>query len=91
MFVGIGGLRRIGAGRRDDESVVGMNEPGLINGVIAGAGPPGGVASRRSVALGVIGVGAGWSRVIQQVGDGGLASTTRSVPDSSLNQDEISI
>ena len=61
MPVGIGGLRRIGAGRGDDESVVGMDEPGLINGMVSGAGPPGGVASRRPVALDLVGVGAGGS------------------------------
>ncbi len=59
MMVGIGGLRGIRAVRGDDESVVGMDESGLLNGMI----PRAGMAPRRSVVC-MVGVTPGWRRVV---------------------------
>ena len=64
MVIGIGGLGGICTARRNDESVVGMDEPGLVDGVVPGAGSPGRVTPRRSVIARVVSVVAGWGRVI---------------------------
>ena len=64
MIVGIGGLGGIRAGRRNDESVISVNEPGFVDGVVPGAGSPGRVTPCRSVIAGVVGVVAGRGRVI---------------------------
>lgn len=60
VVIGIDGLRVIRAGRGDNEPVVCMDKPGLVNGMVSGARTPCGMTSRGSVVC-MIGDVSGWS------------------------------
>ena len=87
VLVGIVGVGGIVAARGDYEPIVGVDVASLIGSMVAGAGPPSGITSvgariravrvRAVMAIDVRGVGYG---IVQQMGDGGLATTTGGVP-----------